>query len=101
MSNMRLSEAIAALERGEEVEYYNSISWVSFTLGNTNCISSLINYEFRLKPKPMDIWVNVYEDGYTSGWTTKEKAYNAAMKPLFSGVVKRVAVLFREVVGEE
>lgn len=97
---MKLSEAILALERGEEVEYADysrtNTHWFSFTKEFSSIpVCRAFDLQFRLKPKPpKEIWVNVYENDFVAH-VTKDQAEREA-----KGGVIRTAVKFREVVGE-
>lgn len=94
-----LSEAIAALERGEEIEFSDKdmIHWYSI------CLDDLLDFKkedyrkstFRIKQKPMEIWVNISKDpdGFDYIYTS-EKAARDDSRP----EDKRVAVHFREVI---
>ena len=53
------------------------------------------NYDFKIKPKPMEIWVNIYADGDIFGHRNKDSAKSALISD--SGNV-RLAVKFIEVI---
>jgi hypothetical protein len=96
---MKLSEAIAALERGEEVEgkHEDWDEWCNFL----KCVyfsfhSIQKHFCFRIKPKPvetMKVWVNFYANGVTYAHTNLDKVKKSA-----SSEATRIAVPFREVV---
>lgn len=94
---MKLSEAFAALERGEEVEYIGAIdSWRPLTFDSGFMLGKAKDYQFRLKPKPVEpvtLWVNFYFTGSVCAHPSKESA-ECAKFPSSS----RIAVPFREVV---
>lgn len=101
---MKLSEAIAALERGEEVEWKekDKKEWVTFdklvfdeitTIWLFDQLSTIL--EYRLKQKSMEIWLNIDENGAFWVHESKESA-----KKFASLTAKRIAVHFREVIGE-
>lgn len=93
---MKLSEAIAALERGEEVEYIGAInSWRPLTFDSGFMLGKAKDYQFRLKPKPVEpvtVWLNFYPD-QAFVHTTKARAERDA-----DIHASRIAVPFREVV---
>lgn len=97
---MKLSEAIAAIERGEEVEYkpkgHNKWFRFGFDVLDSWSIKNTLEFSFRLKPKPVEIWVNFYEQGVCYIYHSKTDAINSK-----TDKASREAVHFREVVGEE
>lgn len=46
------------------------------------------NHEYRIKPEPLVIWVNVLKDGNAVTWETKEQALSTAG----GGYYERIAV---------
>lgn len=95
---MKLSEAIAALERGEEVEVKRKDRdvWHIFDgLTAYHPRDAAYYYQFRLKPKPvepMKVWVNFYPERMLVH-TSKEIAERDV-----GSAASRIAVPFREVV---
>lgn len=47
-----------AFTEGKEIEYRTSCGWFS-----TNEPTWALNYEYRIKPEPIDGWYIVHEDG--------------------------------------
>jgi len=92
---MKLSEAIAALERGEEVEFSRDDEWLTFSENTRFDLIAAKSHKFRIKPKPVDpatVWLNFYPD-QVFVHTTKARAEREADIHAF-----RIAVPFREVV---
>ena len=90
-----IDEAIAilqAMKEGKVVQAYSSASeeWLE-TDGHIPNFSSLT---YRIKPEPLECWVNVHNNGSVSGYQTKESAKLA--RPLFP-TIARIAVHMREV----
>lgn len=94
---MKLSEAIAALERGEEVEYKASKNyWFPLTDTSGFTVGSAINWQFRLKPKstdPLKLWVNIYDHGFLAYDCLDHAKVGAS-----STRTSRIAIPFHEVV---
>lgn len=59
---MKLSEAIAALERGEEVEFSRDDEWLTFSENTRFDLIAAKSHKFRIKPKPITLWVNFHPD---------------------------------------
>lgn len=93
--SLKFSEILEHIERGYEVEFRSGGSthkWMDFDPTLSYPISLLFSREFRLKPNPMEIWVNVYGDKkiiYATKSLAERGAGTSAIK---------VAVHFREVV---
>ena len=91
---MKLSEFVAAFERGEAVQFRASDGvWAD---KNTNNWAS--NTAYRLKPKPAELWVNFYNGSPPSAHTTSAAAEKFVRKNLVSHLTTRVAIHMREVV---
>lgn len=75
----------------QHVDYTESL-W--HTLG-TEPVWDWLSYDFRVKPEPRVIWVNEY-DSYEVAHCSKGSAETGVRKD-----VTRVAVQYREVIGEE
>jgi len=89
---MKLSEVVAAAERGEAIEWrFNFSDW-----GDKGPnIPWYPHYEYRVKPEPLEFWVNTYEGGVKLFHRTAEGAKAGV---LMSGApVVRVAVHVKEV----
>lgn len=100
---MKLSEAIAALERGEKVEvtHYTWNDWEDFTEEDNIGLNHAKEYTFRLKSKlnkPTILYVNIDNTGDGNAYSTKEKALD---RNNWGTVNVRFAVPFREVVPLE
>ena len=81
---------------GASIEYNdvrNDESW-SCCYGEPSFV--WVNYDYRIKPEPMEIWVNIYGDGSHAGYNEKDRAKTLALRE----DVKRVAVKFIEVIDE-
>ena len=93
MSELKTAVEVAqALERGEVVEYqyFDYVTWYRVhSDGWTWCPSERI---YRIKPKPLECWVNVYGDNLFSAYRSKEGAEKCV-----SGTASRIAVHMREV----
>ena len=100
---MKLWEAFKAFENNEVIEYKGDNDgdhWSTFNKYTEFCISVVIKrgYTFRLKPKPFERWVIIYDDGYVGGYfKTKEEAEEEG--ELVSGLRRRV-IHMREVKDE-
>ena len=55
-------------------------------------------FDYRVKPEPMELWVNVYEDGSIGTFSDVRDAIRIGIK--CKDTVRR-AVLFREVIGAD
>lgn len=53
-------------------------------------------FDYRIKPEPLELWVNVFEDGSGFGYTNEASALNREGTHF-----ARKAVLFREVIGTD
>lgn len=99
---MKLSEAIAALERGEEVEYLLPATkeWCKFEFDTIDSwkIRELREFKFRLKPKPKEVWLNIYSKASFTHDTEEEARKANFIYGYKYGPGARVAVKFREVV---
>ena len=86
---------------GEDVELhiFHDDTWVPFTGSDFDWVEC----DYRIKPKPKEIFVNEYVDGvysYESEQEAKEEAdYVITGGP--EGYVERVAVRYREVLENE
>ena len=91
---MILSEVVDHVSRGEKVEYFDEStnSWEDFDLDLWG-LSAARSLTFRPKPKPLELWINVWDNGYTLSYRTKEKAERQK-----NNRVVRVAVHLREVI---
>ena len=56
-----------------------------------------VDYEYRVKPEPLECWVNVYKDGSVTHHHTKESAEQWAAKYSGDEAAERVAVHLKEV----
>jgi hypothetical protein len=94
MSELKTAVEVAqALERGEVVEHQyigDSGKWRNTKSGGWSWCPDQIIY--RIKPKPLECWVNVYGDNLFSAYRSKEGAEKCV-----SGTASRVAVHMREV----
>lgn len=100
--SLKLSEAIAALERGDEVEYRESeyFKWSDWKINlKAQSLYIATKCQYRLKPKPMVIWVNFFDANTGYAFASKERA--ATEGDILASSYLRTAVKFREVVGEE
>jgi len=74
LSILEKIEVMMAFHNGEEIEYYSRTSDMWLKAGDPTWDWS--NTTFRVKTKPMEVWINVYprrkEGGYT--YHTEEKA---------------------------
>lgn len=91
MTPDQIIEVVTAFKNGKKIEYYVKISrqWKEITDPSWN----FNDYKYRVKPEPMELWVNLYADGSGLGYTKEVSA--------LSGVgtyTVRKAVLFREVI---
>lgn len=94
---MKLWEVLKAIEEGDKVEYFNKYEnkWEEFYFGAWH-IQDAEKLQFRIKPKPMEIWVNFYENQAGLAHSSKQSAID-----ICNSVATRVAVHFREVIGDE
>lgn len=87
-------EFIVAFERGEEVQFV--LEWAEDWRAAITCLPghefNFQGHRYRKKPKPLELWVNVYDSGQTFVHRSEEAARHA----LESGRT----VHMREVVGE-
>ena len=93
MSELKTAVEVAqALERGEDVEFqsFGCDVWRKARSYNWSWFPDRIIY--RIKPKPLECWVNVYGDNLFSAYRSKECAEKCV-----GGTASRVAVHMREV----
>ena len=70
---MKLSEIVAASERGEVIEsrYKSDRVW---RIKDNFVYWHVTAFEYRIKPNPLEMWVNVCSDGSMYAYETKELA---------------------------
>lgn len=91
MTPDQIIEVVTAFKNGKKIEARHKImgDWhVAIPAWDFH------QFDYRVKPEPMELWVNVYESGDHYVYTAKEKALLHAHKHCL-----RKAVLFREVIG--
>ncbi len=93
MTPDQIIEVVTAFKNGKKIECRNKVcgTWVDATPD-----WNFYHYDYRVKPEPMELWVNVYDDGSGMGYTNKASALNRA-----GMYFARKAVLFREVIGAD
>lgn len=79
-----------AFADGKKVELYDFGTWKQCTNPSWNWSA----FNFRIKPEPLERWVNVFSSGVLDDWTSEECAKKAAQG---RGSIVRVAVHMREV----
>lgn len=97
MNREETKEAIKVMQayaEGKEIEYRT---------GNVWCLCRNPSWSFgdiyyRIKPEPKVIWVNEYEDGTGSAYTSRDQAVNESEN--FSEQPERTAVKYVEVMDE-
>lgn len=81
-------EVVKAAKEGRAVERLSSSGlWFSFT----GIYFDFVQYTYRVKREPLELWVNIY-DKHTPTHSTREQAIEKATPDC-----RRVAVLMREV----
>ena len=92
---MKLSEFVAAFERGEDVQEQDwNGAWIDKSNGSWLSVNN-----YRLKPKPAECWVNFYNSiSPPSAHKTKEIAEAFVHEQYLSHLATRVAVHMKEVV---
>lgn len=103
MSELKTAVEVAqALERGEVVEYahVNSMDWMSLDPNDWNWRRLYRTY--RIKPKPLECWVNVYPGRAFNAYPSKALAIanDAAEGVTKPDLALRVAVHMREVTND-
>jgi len=89
-------EVAQALERGEVVEcHYIGARDIWAKVNPSNWLWKPDWYTYRIKPKPLEFWVNAHPDNTVSVFHTKESA-----KKFDNGNLSRVAVHMREVTND-
>ena len=98
MTPDQIIEVVTAFKNGKKIEYYVKISrqWEEITDPSWNF--ALVDY--RVKPEPMELWVNEFVDGRWSSYPTKKDALTASSLYNQSALARK-AVLFREVIGAD
>lgn len=93
MTPDQIIEVVTAFKNGKKIECRNKVcgTWVDATPD-----WNFYHYDYRVKPEPMELWVNVYDDGSGMGYTNKASALNRA-----GMYFARKAALFREVIGAD
>lgn len=93
MTPDQIIEVVTAFKNGKKIESRNKVigGWT-----DSNPDWNFFCFDYRVKPEPMELWVNVYESGDHYVYTAKEKALLHAHKHCL-----RKAVLFREVIGAD
>lgn len=94
MTPDQIIEVVTAFKNGKKIEFKNPTigTWWEARHPRWN----FYHYDYRVKPEPMELWVNVYDDGSGMGYTNKASALNRA-----GMYFARKAVLFREVIGAD
>lgn len=101
MEKMVLWEALRAFDEGQEVECrsmqrdYPS-EWIPLPKAK---IFPVLKHdlEFRIKPKPLELWVSLFQDGKTKVYTSVNDACEYGL--FFNGYIRTVHM--REVEGEK
>lgn len=96
MSELKTAVEVAqALERGEVVEYcwHGDATWRKARSYNWSWFQDRIIY--RIKPKPLECWVNVYSKGGSQAHSSESIAREFASRDAL-----RVAVHMREVTND-
>lgn len=93
MTPDQIIEVVTAFKNGKKIECRNKVcgTWVDATPD-----WNFYHYDYRVKPEPMELWVNVYEDGSIGTFSDVRDAIRIGNK--CKDTVRR-AVLFREVLG--
>lgn len=88
----KLAPVIQAFADGKTVQAFSTsvLKW-----GEVQAPSFDPSIQWRVKPEPKEIWVNEYPNGESFMYESKQAAEMGAWVP-----ATRVAVLYREVVGE-
>ncbi len=90
MKNQEIIAVVLAAEAGRRIQYRR----VSFGDVWKDCDPqwNFVECDYRVKPEPLELWVNVYTN-FSAAWKTKEKALENACPDAV-----RVAVHTREVI---
>jgi len=89
---MKLSDYVAAFERGEIVQWEGKPGvWDDKRDNHWDS-----RYEYRLKPKPLEVWVNIYENDRPR--TSLNHPTEAQARAMASPDALRTAVHMKEVV---
>ncbi len=95
MTPDQIIEVVTAFKNGKKIQFYDKVCNKGWLDAN-NPMWAFDKITYRIKPEPMELWVNVYESGDHYVYTAKEKALLHAHKHCL-----RKAVLFREVIGAD
>lgn len=77
MTKHKHADVICAWANGETIQYYLMNQWSDYEGTNTPDFNSV---QWRVKPKSVTVWVNIYTDGLLSTWPTKDEADKWAMR---------------------
>lgn len=96
MTPDQIIEVVTAFKNGKKIESkfkdYSEAVWNDAP----NPYWDFSDKDYRVKPEPMELWVNVYDDGFGLGYANEVSALNRA-----GTYFARKAVLFREVIGAD
>lgn len=94
MTPDQIIEVVTAFKNGKKIECRNKVcgTWVDATPD-----WNFYHYDYRVKPEPMELWVNVNNPPlYNVAYSSKANALHYANVDCL-----RKAVLFREVIGAD
>ena len=97
MTTDQIIEVVTAFKNGKKIQYrHKHDKHAIWRDCGSNIAWQFWDVDYRVKPEPMELWVNVYDDGSGIGYTNEASALNRA-----GTYFARKAVLFREVIGAD
>lgn len=97
MTPDQIIEVVTAFKNGKKIESRNKVigGWT-----DSNPDWNFFCFDYRVKPEPIELWVNEFVDGRWSSHPTKKDALTASSLYNQSALARK-AVLFREVIGAD
>lgn len=95
MTPDQIIEVATAFKNGKTIQFYDKVCNKGW-LDTNNPVWAFDKITYRVKPEPMELWVNVYEDGSIGAFSDVRDAIRIGN--MCKDTVRR-AVLFREVLG--
>lgn len=73
-------EILEAMKAGKtiQIRVYDPIGWADRVKPHCDKMPDFLRFTFRVKPEPIEFWVNAYPEGYGRLYTTKEEALKSS-----------------------